>query len=48
MLAKQATNNKLQGSVATYFRSGGVVNNQNKKHLLLSLLVQTNLKSVNI
>jgi len=44
MLAKQAMDNKLQGSVATYFRSGGVVNNQNKKHLLLSLLVQKKFK----
>jgi len=25
---KQAINNKLQGSVATYLRCGGVVNNQ--------------------
>jgi len=30
-------NDKLQGSVATYFRCGGVVNNQIKKGLLLSL-----------
>ena len=37
MSPKQATNNKLQGSVATYFRCGGVVNNQIKKGLLLSL-----------
>jgi len=36
MLAKQAINDKLQGSVATYFRCGGVVNNQIKKGLLLS------------
>ena len=29
--AKQAINDKLQGSVATYLRCGGVVNNQIKK-----------------
>jgi len=28
---------KLQGSVATYLKSGGVVNNQIKKGLLLTL-----------
>jgi len=37
MSPKQAINNKLQGSLATYFRCGGVVNNQIKKGLLLSL-----------
>jgi len=37
MSAKQAINDKLQGSVATYLRCGGVVNNQIKKGLLLSL-----------
>jgi len=37
MSAKQAINNKLQGRVATYFRCGGVVNNQIKKGLLLSV-----------
>jgi len=38
MSAKQkAINDKLQGSLATYLRSGGVVNNQIKKDLLLSL-----------
>ena len=36
MSAKQAINNKLQGSVATYLKCGGVVN-QIKKSLLLSL-----------
>ena len=36
---KQATNDKLQGSVATYLRCGGVVN-QIKKGLLLSLWVK--------
>ena len=34
MSAKQALNNKLQGSVATYLRCVGVVNNQIKKDLL--------------
>ena len=37
MSAKQVINDKLQGSVATYLRFGGVVNNQIKKGLLLSL-----------
>jgi len=32
---KQAINDKLQGSVAGYFRGGGVVNKQTKKGLLL-------------
>jgi len=36
---KQVINDKLQGSVATYLRCGGVVNNQIKKGLLLSLPV---------
>ena len=40
MSAKQAINDKLQGSVATYLRCGGVVNNQIKKGLLLRLRVQ--------
>ena len=44
---KQAINDKLQGSVATYLRYGGVVNNQIKKGLLLSLRVIF-FKSVNI
>jgi len=35
MSAKQAINYKLQGSVATYVRYGGVVNNQINKGLLL-------------
>ena len=36
--AKQlAINDKLQGSVATYLRCGGVVNDRIKKGLLLSL-----------
>jgi len=37
MSAKQALNDKLQGSVAAYLRCGWVVNNQIKKGLLLSL-----------
>ena len=36
-LAKQAIDDKLQGSVATYLRYGGVVDKQIKKGLLLSL-----------
>jgi len=40
MLAKQAINDKLQGSVATYLRCDGIVNNQIKKDLLLSLWVK--------
>ena len=40
MSAKQAINDKLQGSVATYLRCGGVVNNQIKKGLLLSVRVK--------
>ena len=48
MSAKQATNDKLQGSVATYLRCGGVVNNQIKKGLLLSVRVQNKFKSINI
>ena len=39
MSAKQATNDELQGSVATHLRRGDVVNNQIKKGLLLSLRV---------
>jgi len=34
--AKQAINDKLQGSVATYLTCGGVVNNQIQKGLFLS------------
>jgi len=37
MSAKQAINDKLQGSVATYLRCGGVVINQIKKGLLMSV-----------
>ena len=48
MSAKQAINDKLQGSVVTYFRCGGDANNQIKKGLLLSVWVKKILKSVNI
>jgi len=45
MSAKQAiTYDKLQGSVATYLICGGVVNNQIKKGLLMSLRVKKNFK----
>jgi len=39
---KQAINDKLQGSVATYLTCGGVVNNQIRKGLLLSLPLKKN------
>jgi len=39
MSAKQARNNKLQGSVAAYLRYGGIVDKEIKKGLLLSLRV---------
>jgi len=47
MSAKQAINDKLQGSVATCARCAGVVNNQ-IKIVLLSLSVEYFLKKVNI
>jgi len=47
MSSKQAINDKLQGSVATYLRCGVVINNQIKKCLLLSLRVKFFFKSVN-
>jgi len=47
MSAKQALNDKLQGSVAAYLECGGFVSNQIKKGLLLSLRVKKKLKSVN-
>ena len=40
MSAKQAINDKLQGSVDIYLKRGGAVNNQIKKGLLLSLWVK--------
>jgi len=39
---KQALSDKLQRSVAAYFRCTGVVNNQINKGLLLSLLLKKN------
>ena len=47
MSAKQALNDKLQGSVAAYLRCGWVVNNQIKKGLLLSLRIKK-IKGVNL
>ena len=41
MSAKQATNDKLQGSVATYLKCDSGVNNQIMKGLLLSPRVKT-------
>jgi len=40
MSAKQAINDKSQRRVAAYLRCGGVVNNEIKKGLLLSLKVK--------
>ena len=40
MSTKKLLNNIIQGSVATYLRCGGVVNNRIKKSLLLSLWVE--------
>jgi len=37
MSVKQAMNDKLQGSVAIYLRCAGVINNQIRKGLLLSV-----------
>jgi len=48
MSAKQALNDKFQGSLAAYVRCGGVVNNQIKKRLLLSPRIKKIFKSVNI
>ena len=47
ILSKQAINDKLQGSVATYLRCGGVVNKQIRTGSLLNLSVIF-FKSVNI
>jgi len=47
MSAKQTINDKLQGSVATYIRCGGLLNNQIKEDLLPSVRVNF-FKSVNI
>ena len=46
MSAKQALNDKLQGSVAAYLRCGGLL--IIKKGLLLSLRMKKVFKSVNI
>ena len=48
MSAKQALDDNLPGTVATYLMWGGVVNNQIKKGLLLSARVKRILKSVKI
>jgi len=40
MSAKQALNDKLLDNVATYLSCGGVVNNQIKEGLLLSMRVK--------
>jgi len=48
MSAKQALNDKLKGSLAAYLRCDGVVNNQIKKGLLLSLPVKNIFKSANL
>jgi len=45
-IRKQAINDKLQGSVATYWRCGGVGNNQIKKFIAES--VSDFFKSANI
>ena len=42
MSAKQVINDKLRGSVATRLRCGGVVNNQIKKGLSMSMRVKKN------
>ena len=38
MSAKQAINDKLQGSIDTHLTCGGVVNNKIRKGLLLSIV----------
>ena len=43
MPAKQALDDKLESSAAVYLRCGGVVNDQIKKGLLLSLRVKKKL-----
>jgi len=42
--AKQAINDKLQGSVAIYLRCGGVVNNQIKKRFTAESVSEKNFK----
>ena len=46
--AKQAIKDKLQGSVATYLRCGGVYNNQIKKRFIAESVSEPFLKSANI
>jgi len=46
-VSKKALNDKLQGNVAAYLRCAGVVNNQIKKGLLLSVWVENFFKPVN-
>jgi len=46
--AKRAINNKLQGSVATYLRCGGLVNNQIKKALTNVLGVKRTLSYLRV
>ena len=48
MSAKQAINDKLHGSLATYWRCGGVVKNEIRTGSLLGLRMKKSLKSVNI
>jgi len=45
MSAKQAINDKLQGSVATYLRCVWIVNNRINKCLLLNLIVKKNVRT---
>ena len=47
-VGKRAINDRLLGSMATYLRCGGIVNNQIKKGLSLNLSVERIWKSVNI
>jgi len=47
MSAKQALNDKLQGSVAAYLRSGGLLITK-KERFIAESVSERNLKSVNI
>ena len=42
MSAKHAINDKLQSSVATYLKCGGLINNHFNKGLFLSLRMKKN------
>jgi len=44
MSAKQAIDDKLQGSVGTYLTCGGVVNNEIKKGLLTRVTMKKKIK----